>query len=69
MIESNYLHVFIVMFWLNCVEVNVRICSQQSMAVNMISSCRVNTSQWKIKQLEISFGSIFLLFSHEIIWG
>ena len=69
MIESNYLHVFIVMFWLNCVEVNVRICSQQSRAVNKIASCQVNTSQWKIKQLEISFGSIFLLFSHEIIWG
>ena len=32
--------------------------------VTKISSCRVNaTSGWGIKQLGISFGSIFLLFS------
>ena len=33
-------------------------------AVTKISSCQVNTtSRWEIKQLGISFGSIFLLFS------
>ena len=33
---------------------------------NKISSCWVNTvSRWGVKQREISFGSIFLLFSHE----
>ena len=35
-------------------------------AVSKILSCRVNTtSRRRIKQLEISFGSIFLLFSYE----
>ena len=35
--------------------------------VTMISSCWVNTtSRWGIKQLEFSFGSIFLLFFY--IW-
>ena len=35
-------------------------------AVTKISSCRVNTrSRREIKQLGISFGSIFLLFSYE----
>ena len=35
-------------------------------AVTKISSRRVNTtSRWGIKQLGISFGSIFLPFSHE----
>ena len=35
-------------------------------AVTKISSCRVNTTSRRgIKQLEISFGSIFLLFSYE----
>ena len=34
-------------------------------AVTTISSCQVNTtSRWGIKQLGISFGSIFLLFSY-----
>ena len=33
---------------------------------NKISSCWVNTaSRWGVKQPETSFGSIFLLFSHE----
>ena len=36
------------------------------MAVTKISSCRVNTtSRRAIKQLGISFGSLFLLFSNE----
>ena len=35
-------------------------------AVTKISSCWINaTSRRGIKQLEISFGSIFLLFSYE----
>ena len=35
-----------------------------SLAVTKISSCRVNTTSRRgIKQLGISFGSIFLLFS------
>ena len=35
-------------------------------AVTKISSCRVNTTSRRgIKQLGISFGSIFLLFSYE----
>ena len=34
--------------------------------VTKISSCRVNTtSRWGIKQLGISLGSIFLLFTYE----
>ena len=38
--------------------------------VTKISNCRVNTSsRGEIKQLGISFGSIFLLFSYESIWG
>ena len=37
-----------------------------SRAVTKISSCRVNTTSRRgIKQLGISFGSIFLLFSYE----
>ena len=37
-----------------------------SRVVTKISNCWVNTtSRWKIKQLGISFGSIFLLFSYE----
>ena len=37
--------------------------------VTKISSCRVNTtSKQGIKQLGISFGSIFLLFSYESSW-
>ena len=31
--------------------------------------CQVNTSRWGIKQLRISFGSIFHLFSYESSWG
>ena len=31
--------------------------------------CQVNTSRRGIKQLRISFGSIFLLFSYESSWG
>ena len=39
-------------------------------AVTMISSCRVNTTSKRgIKQLGISFSSIFHLFSHESSWG
>ena len=35
-------------------------------AVTKISSCLVNTTRWQgNKQLGISFGSIFLLFSYE----
>ena len=38
--------------------------------VTKISSWRVNiSSRWGIKQLSISFGSIFLLFSYESSWG
>ena len=38
--------------------------------VTKISSCQVNTtSRLGIKQLRISFGSIFLLFSNESSWG
>ena len=38
--------------------------------VSKISSSWVNTtSRWGIKQLEISFGSIFLLFFDERSWG
>ena len=38
--------------------------------ITNISSCRVNTtSMQQIKQLGISFGSIFLLFSGESSWG
>ena len=37
--------------------------------VTKISNCRVNTtSRGEIRQLGISFGSIFLLFSYESIW-
>ena len=37
-----------------------------SRVVTKISNCWVNTtSRWEIKQLGISFGSIFLLFSYE----
>ena len=46
-----------------CITTNVRVFSK-------ISSCRVNTtSRWGIKQLGVSFGSIFLLFSFERIAG
>ena len=39
-------------------------------AVTKISSCWVHTtSRWGIKQLGISFGSIFLLFSYESSQG
>ena len=39
-------------------------------AVTKISGCQVNkTSRWGIKQLGISFGSIFLLFSYESSQG
>ena len=39
-------------------------------AVTKISSCWVNTTSRRgIKQLGISFGSIFLLFSYEISRG
>ena len=39
-------------------------------AVTQISSCRVNTkSRWGIKQLGISFDSIFPLFSHKSSLG
>ena len=35
-----------------------------------ISSCRVSTSsRWGIKQVAISFGFDFLLFSNESGWG
>ena len=38
--------------------------------VTKISSCRVNTtSTWGIKQLGISFGSIFRLFSYDSSQG
>ena len=38
--------------------------------VTKILSCRVNTtSRWGIKQLGISFGSIFLLFSNKSSQG
>ena len=41
-----------------------------SMIVTKISSCRVNTKcRRRIKQLGISFGSIFLLFSNKSTWG
>ena len=41
-----------------------------SMAVTKISSCRVNTtSRRAIKQLGISFGSFFLLFSNDSSLG
>ena len=39
---------------------------QEQLYVTKISSSQVyTTSRWGIKQLGISFGSIFLLFSHE----
>ena len=41
-----------------------------SRIVTKISSCRVNTKcRRRIKQLGISFGSIFLLFSNKSTWG
>ena len=41
-------------------------CTASCRAVTMISSCWVHTtSRREIKQLGISFGSIFLLFSYE----
>ena len=43
---------------------------KEARVVTKISNCRVNTSsRGEIKQLGISFGSIFLLFSYESIWG
>ena len=41
-------------------------CTASRRAVNKISSCRVNTTSGRgIKQLGISIGSIFILFSFE----
>ena len=43
---------------------------KKARVVTKISNCRVHAkSRGEIKQLGISFGSIFLLFSYESIWG
>ena len=48
---------------LSIITHNLKECNR---VVTKISSCRVNTiSRWGIKQLGISFGSIFLLFSNK----
>ena len=44
--------------------------NEQHRVVTKISSCRVNiTSRWGIKQLGISFGSIFVYFPMKVARG
>ena len=53
---------FVCLFWREGAGGTINVC----MAVTKISSCRVNTTSRRgIKQLGISFGSIFLPFSYE----